>query len=98
MDSGIESLTPDHIPMLNDMKSFAFQVIQSMNLTEVRLKMGFHAIPSMKQLHMHIVSSDFQGFGLKKKHHYNSFVTDFFLDVDMIIEKLPFGQIKVIVY
>ena len=69
-----------------------------MNLKNEKLLMGFHAIPSMKQVHMHIISLDFQGRGLKKKHHYNSFVTEFFIDVDTIIVKLLKGNLDVIIY
>jgi aprataxin len=95
---GIQSLVPDHVPMLNSMKSFASQVIHSMNVTDQTLKMGFHAIPSMKQLHMHVISTDYMGRGLKKKHHYNSFVTDFFLDVDAVTENLLHGKLMVILF
>ena len=95
---GIKLLAPDHVQLLKDMKSFAFQTISDMDLDDKNLKMGFHAIPSMKQLHMHVISMDLEGKGLKKKHHYNSFVTEFFLDIDAIIDKLKSGKLKVIIY
>ena len=37
--------------------------------------MGFHAIPSMPQLHMHVVSQEFDSACLKTKRHYNTFTT-----------------------
>ncbi|KAF8610152.1 hypothetical protein BDV93DRAFT_601209 [Ceratobasidium sp. AG-I] len=42
---------------------------------------GFHALPSMEHVHLHILSSDLCAPPLKKKHHYNSFRPDlgFFL-------------------
>lgn len=40
---------------------------------------GFHADPTMAQLHMHVVSDDFRGFGLKTAKHWNSFTTSFFI-------------------
>ncbi|KAH8980929.1 HIT-like domain-containing protein [Lactarius hatsudake] len=34
---------------------------------------GFHAVPSMEHLHLHVVSSDLTAPALKTKRHYNSF-------------------------
>ena len=53
------------------------------------IKIGFHASPSLKQLHLHVISTDYNSVCLKKKHHWNSFTKKgFFLDVDEVIEKL----------
>ena len=38
---------------------------------------GFHAVPSMRQLHLHLISLDFDSDALKNKKHFNSFTTDF---------------------
>ncbi|KAI0283101.1 hypothetical protein BGY98DRAFT_1094043 [Russula aff. rugulosa BPL654] len=42
---------------------------------------GFHAIPSMEHLHLHVISSDLISPSLKTKRHYNTFNprTGFFL-------------------
>ena len=42
----------------------------------------------MKQLHMHIISQDFQSQCLKNKKHWNSFTTSFFLDAEQLIHSL----------
>ncbi|KAI9459496.1 HIT-like protein [Lactarius psammicola] len=34
---------------------------------------GFHAVPSMEHLHLHVISSDLTAPALKTKRHYNSF-------------------------
>ncbi|KAH9027681.1 hypothetical protein EDB84DRAFT_1670019 [Lactarius hengduanensis] len=34
---------------------------------------GFHAVPSMEHLHLHVLSSDLTAPALKTKRHYNSF-------------------------
>ncbi|KAH8980925.1 HIT-like domain-containing protein [Lactarius hatsudake] len=34
---------------------------------------GFHAVPSMEHLHLHVISSDLTAQALKTKRHYNSF-------------------------
>mmetsp|Transcript_15506 Transcript_15506/g.24794 ORF Transcript_15506/g.24794 Transcript_15506/m.24794 type:complete len:139 (-) Transcript_15506:316-732(-) len=43
-----------------------------------KIKLGFHAVPSLRQLHLHIISDDFDSPCLKNKKHWNSFTTDFF--------------------
>jgi aprataxin len=44
--------------------------------------LGFHSVPSMRRLHLHVISRDFDAPSLKTKRHWNSFTTPFFLDVD----------------
>ena len=39
--------------------------------------LGFHAAPSMRQLHLHVISLDFASEALKNKKHWNSFATAF---------------------
>ena len=58
-------------------------------------KMGFHAIPSMAQVHMHVISQDFNSHCLKHKKHWNSFNTEYFVPAHKVIEILEeFGQIR----
>ncbi|KFM25649.1 Aprataxin [Auxenochlorella protothecoides] len=53
---------------------------------------GFHALPSMPQLHLHVISQDFDSPCLKTKQHYNSFTTPFFLDAERwVIPRLQAG-------
>ena len=40
---------------------------------------GFHAAPSLRQLHLHLLSSDLDSDALKNKKHFNSFATSFLL-------------------
>lgn len=46
------------------------------------VKIGVHAAPSMDTLHIHIISVDNYSPALKTKKHYNSFNTDFFIDLE----------------
>lgn len=62
--------------------------------SRLRFRIGFHAIPSMSLLHLHLIrfsphscvrnkliiaSDDFISDSLKNKKHWNSFNTDFFV-------------------
>ena len=48
---------------------------------------GFHSAPSMRQLHLHVISRDYDSPSLKNKKHWNSFTTPFFLDVDWVLDQ-----------
>lgn len=50
--------------------------------------LGFHSIPSMRHLHLHVISKDYDSPCLKHKKHWNSFTTRFFLDVDWVLQRL----------
>ena len=50
--------------------------------------LGFHSIPSMKHLHLHVISKDYDSPCLKHKKHWNSFTTKFFLDADWVLKQL----------
>ncbi|TDL24804.1 HIT-like protein [Rickenella mellea] len=49
--------------------------------------MGFHAVPSMVHLHLHILSADLCSPSMKNKKHYNSFhpKVGFFLHLDEVL-------------
>lgn len=44
-----------------------------------RIRAGFHAVPSMTNLHIHIISNDLNSPSTKRINHYNSFATIFFI-------------------
>ncbi|KAF7305119.1 HIT domain-containing protein [Mycena kentingensis (nom. inval.)] len=48
---------------------------------------GFHAVPSMAHLHLHVISDDFISDRLKVKKHYNSFhpTLGFFLPISDVL-------------
>ena len=41
------------------------------------LRCGFHAVPNMKHLHLHLISLDFDSPELKKPHHWIIFNSDY---------------------
>ena len=47
-----------------------------------RFRCGFHAAPSMRTAHMHVVSGDLRGSGMKTRRHWNSFATSFFREAE----------------
>lgn len=43
---------------------------------------GVHAVPSMANLHIHVISVDRHSEKLKHRKHYNSFSTPFFVPLE----------------
>lgn len=43
------------------------------------IRAGIHSIPSLSNLHIHVITQDFHSVRLKNKKHYNSFTTKFFV-------------------
>lgn len=59
--------------------------LMALNVIEVKeqrvddFKIGYHAEPSMQQVHLHVISTDFNSPSLKTKKHWNSFNTAYFV-------------------
>lgn len=53
------------------------------------IEVGVHSVPSMSNLHIHVITKDFHSDKLKNKKHYNSFNTQFFI----LWDQLPLSQI-----
>lgn len=73
--NSIYKLDKTHIDLLEEFGDI-FKDIQ--NETDLPLRAGFHAVPSMQRLHMHVISTDMVSPCLKTKVHWNSFTTKFF--------------------
>ena len=56
-----------------------------------RFRCGFHASPSMRTAHMHVVSGDLRGVGMKTRRHWNSFATSFFKEAEETARDLERG-------
>lgn len=93
----IKQLDRSHIPLVKQMlengKSLAKMLTEKDATLEFRH--GYHALPSMTRLHMHVISQDFVSLCLKNKKHWNSFTTEFFVDAEQVIEMLEVrGEVK----
>ncbi|XP_074877949.1 aprataxin isoform X2 [Buteo buteo] len=85
--SSLKSVTKDHLELLEHMHAVGQKMIQQCPAREsLEFRLGYHAIPSMSQLHLHVISQDFDSPALKTKKHWNSFTTDYFLNSQDVIE------------
>lgn len=77
----ITQLTRDNIDMLRDMESLGRRVVEINGLSIDDFKTGYHAIPTMHRLHLHVISRDFNSPHLTRSR-YNSYNTPFLLSTE----------------
>ena len=80
-------LSSKDIPLVKRMKEAAERWATATAPT-AQFAFGFHSVPSMRRLHLHVISRDYGSPCLKTKRHWNSFCSSFFLDVDWVIKEL----------
>ncbi|XP_063828233.1 aprataxin [Ostrinia nubilalis] len=91
--NSIYKMNLEHVKLLEEFNRL-FEEIKS-ELSDIKLKAGFHAVPSMQRLHMHVISIDMISPCLKTKIHWNSFTTNFFIPFEDILNELKeTGSIK----
>lgn len=72
-------LNKSHISLLDDMYLMARQLIWKKEMSKDSFKIGFHALPSKQQLHLHVISKDFDSDCLRTVTNWNGFNTDYFI-------------------
>ncbi|XP_018357801.1 PREDICTED: aprataxin [Trachymyrmex cornetzi] len=83
----------EHQDLLTYMHDVACDLIKDQ--TDHEFLIGYHAMPSMQRLHLHVISTDFNSPCLKTKYHWNSFTTPFFLHSQDVCNQLRIdGKIK----
>ncbi|XP_068613119.1 aprataxin-like isoform X2 [Brachionichthys hirsutus] len=87
--SSLKALRDEHCGLVKHMQRVADQMIQQCpDVNLLRFRKGYHAIPSMSHVHLHVISQDFDSPCLKTKKHWNSFTTGYFIESHDIIQML----------
>ncbi|RVE76244.1 hypothetical protein OJAV_G00006450 [Oryzias javanicus] len=85
----LKALRGEHCDLLKHMQKVAERLIQQCpESSSISFRTGYHAIPSMSHIHLHVISQDFDSPCLKNKKHWNSFTTDYFIDSENVIQML----------
>ncbi|KAG2262363.1 hypothetical protein Bca52824_069442 [Brassica carinata] len=95
---GLEDVGSANIQLLEEMHDVGMKWIKRFQDEDASLifRLGYHSVPSMRQLHLHVISQDFESDHLKNKKHWNSFTTSFFRDsVDVLEEVKSQGKANV---
>ena len=90
--AGTANLRKDHIEALRELHEAAMAIgeraLEQAGAQGAALRIGYHAVPSLEPLHLHIISQDFDSPCLKNKRHWNSFTTAFFIDASTAVAEL----------
>ncbi|CAM4472916.1 unnamed protein product [Leuciscus chuanchicus] len=87
--SSLKALRPEHVDLLKHMQRVGDQMVQQCrDAHKLHFRMGYHAIPSMSHVHLHVISQDFDSPCLKNKKHWNSFTTDYFVESQDVVAML----------
>lgn len=85
----LKSLRKEHSELVKHMHSIGERMVcQCPDSGSSRFRMGYHAIPSMSHVHLHVISQDFDSPCLKNKKHWNSFTTDYFIESKDVLQML----------
>lgn len=79
LKTNLLQLTRNHLNLLKEMYLMARNVIEVKGQKLDDFNIGYHAVPSMLQAHLHVISTDFNSPSLKTKKHWNSFTTEYFI-------------------
>lgn len=93
--AALRELTPEHLSMLHRLAAYVTWVIEALGSQELSFPgwtHGLHSAPSLRQLHVHILSLDFQSPCLKRADHFNSFQRPFLVPLDEAIEAVETGR------
>ncbi|KAM4584804.1 aprataxin isoform 2-T2 [Odontesthes bonariensis] len=85
----LKALHEEHCDLVKHMQQVADRMVQQCpDSASLRFRTGYHAIPSMSHVHLHVISQDFDSPCLKNKKHWNSFTTDYFMESHDVIQML----------
>lgn len=85
----LKSLRKEHCDLIRHMHNIGEQMVsQCPDSDSLRFRIGYHAIPSMSHVHLHVISQDFDSPCLKNKKHWNSFTTDYFIESKDVLQML----------
>nr|XP_055157767.1 aprataxin isoform X2 [Nyctereutes procyonoides]XP_055157768.1 aprataxin isoform X2 [Nyctereutes procyonoides]XP_055157769.1 aprataxin isoform X2 [Nyctereutes procyonoides] len=95
--SSLKAVTGEHLELLKHMHTVGEKMIADFaGSSKLRFRLGYHAIPSMSHVHLHVISQDFDSPCLKNKKHWNSFNTEYFLESQAVIEMVQHaGRVSV---
>jgi len=84
--TSLKVLSEKHVDLLEEMDREGRDICKKYPNHE--FKLGYHAIPSMSQVHLHVISQDFNSECLKNKKHWNSFNTNYFILSKSVINEV----------
>jgi len=88
--ASISELTSDHLPMMRNLAMYVAWVMEKLkkNSAGPGWVHGIHAVPSLRQLHVHLLTLDMMSPAMKNAKHFNSFQPPFLVSLDEVLSTL----------
>lgn len=85
---------PQHAEENSELKAWFVEEVRHKPTKEKigRFLFGYHAVPSLYPLHLHIITDDFHSPALKTKKHWNSFTSEYFIKSETVEKILSEGK------
>ena len=88
--TALDALTPGDEDVLLSMRDVGLKWLRENieGIESIPLTVGFHSIPSMRQIHLHLISSDMITPTLPHLRHYNTCTTSYMRSVGEVVSEL----------
>uniref|UniRef100_A0A182N5I9 HIT domain-containing protein n=1 Tax=Anopheles dirus TaxID=7168 RepID=A0A182N5I9_9DIPT len=84
----VYELSSDDDGLLQEMYELGSKAASTSGLPAGQFEYGYHMKPSMRRLHLHVISKDYHSPCLSHWYHWNAFNTDFFIKHEYVVKKL----------
>jgi len=96
--ASLEKLTCEHLPMLKRLSAYVAWLLEQVEGKDgdpgVGWTHGLHSVPSLKQLHVHVMTLDLNSPCMKNAKHFSSFLPPFLVSLDKVIQMLQDGVLN----
>ncbi|CAK9075699.1 unnamed protein product [Durusdinium trenchii] len=93
--AALEKLTHEHLPLLMRLSAYVAWLMEQVEGKPgdpgVGWTHGLHSVPSLRQLHVHVLSMDFESPCMKKAKHFSSFLPPFLVSLDTVVARMQEG-------
>lgn len=90
----LSSVSAANTDVVSRMHALAEKIITQLQASHGGdFRAGYHVSPSLEPLHLHVISQEFDSACLKKKKHWNSFTTDFFVPAEKALAMIKSGEL-----
>eukprot|EP00439_Symbiodinium_sp_Y106_P032626 s5561_g3.t3 len=89
--AGLAQVKEVHLPMIRRLAAYVAWIMEILDKSGAGWMHGIHAVPSLRQLHVHLLTLDMNTPAMKNAKHFNSFRPPFLVSLDEVLSTLERG-------
>jgi len=86
--AGLAQVKEVHLPMIRRLAAYVAWIMEILDKSGAGWMHGIHAVPSLRQLHVHLLTLDMNTPAMKNAKHFNSFRPPFLVSLDEVLSTL----------